>query len=495
MIKNKLLLLLALLMTAATGAWAQGLQVTQITKEMIASWEGVTGNVSLADLQALGFAEVSDDDAKAWTGAPASDDAYLFYGYTTDGKVKMAIFYDGNFVMSNSVVVGKYDAYNGIKNGLPHFITIASAAPKHLIEVSDGKDAKTMEQALPYTTTVGELYQAAYGQDLSDMFQLVSLQDIESTNTSAVSVGALDGASTPVTVNADGKATVVIKFDGGYTKGIFVNAVSPLYVTLNDGTENPTTWTASTDGTNFGALPIGGLKGDGSETVTLKYNGRLKVKGVKATSDAVPAEATVTTAPQATTGDIKAGSTTALVSGGVADGGTLMYAVTTENTKPTTTEGFSADVPTAEGRTAGTYYVWYYVKADDSHIDSEISATAVSVTVKAAVTTVTWDNPIKSFIGYIHDGESRSKDGVTVKALNGQVDDEDNRFMGFYGGNSFQFSTALGNFTKIEVTCSFGSVDNGNGWSSNVWTGSDSTVNFGTYFTPTKIVFTIEPTN
>ena len=60
-------------------------------------------------------------------------------------------------------------------------------------------------------------------------------------------------------------------------------------VTLNDGTENPTTWTASTDGTNFGALPIGGLKGDGSETVTLKYNGRLKVKSVTATTDAAPA--------------------------------------------------------------------------------------------------------------------------------------------------------------------------------------------------------------
>jgi len=37
------------------------------------------------------------------------------------------------------------------------------------------------------------------------------------------------------------------------------------------------------------ALPIGGLKGDGSETVTLQYTGRLKVKGVKAVSEAAPA--------------------------------------------------------------------------------------------------------------------------------------------------------------------------------------------------------------
>ena len=41
------------------------------------------------------------------------------------------------------------------------------------------------------------------------------------------------------------------------------------------------------------ALPIGGLKGDGKETVTLQYNGRLKVKSVTATSDEKPAEASV----------------------------------------------------------------------------------------------------------------------------------------------------------------------------------------------------------
>ncbi len=65
--------------------------------------------------------------------------------------------------------------------------------------------------------------------------------------------------------------------------------IDQYYLMLADGTQDADKWTASTDGTNFGALPIGGLKGDGSETVTLKYNGRLKVKGVKATSDEKPA--------------------------------------------------------------------------------------------------------------------------------------------------------------------------------------------------------------
>ena len=91
--------------------------------------------------------------------------------------------------------------------------------------------------------------------------------------------------------------------------------------------------------------------------------------------------AEVTTAPTATTGDIITGSTTALVTAGTASGGTMMYAVTTANTKPASTEGFSATVPTAESFAAGTYYVWFYAKADDSHTDSEISASGIAVTV------------------------------------------------------------------------------------------------------------------
>ena len=95
--------------------------------------------------------------------------------------------------------------------------------------------------------------------------------------------------------------------------------------------------------------------------------------------------ATVTAVPAATTGDIVAGTTTPLITAGEATDGTMMYAVTATNTKPASTEGFSATVPTAESiAVAGTYYVWYYVKGDDSHNDSEISAVAIPVTVQPA---------------------------------------------------------------------------------------------------------------
>ena len=85
-------------------------------------------------------------------------------------------------------------------------------------------------------------------------------------------------------------------------------------------------------------------------------------------------KATVTTAPTAKTG-VKAGENATIINAGVASGGTMMYALTTTNKKPTSTFLFGSTVPSAKNRAAGTYYVWYYVKADGS----------VSVTIQSAV--------------------------------------------------------------------------------------------------------------
>lgn len=91
--------------------------------------------------------------------------------------------------------------------------------------------------------------------------------------------------------------------------------------------------------------------------------------------------AKITTAPTATTGDIIAGIETPLVTAGEAEGGTIKYLVTSENTKPQINADFTETVPTALSCQAGTYYVWYYVEADEVHTDSELSATGIEVTV------------------------------------------------------------------------------------------------------------------
>ena len=75
------------------------------------------------------------------------------------------------------------------------------------------------------------------------------------------------------------------------TKGMKVgdDAATTYTVSLKDGVKDADKWTVKVGEGQAQALPIDGLKGDGSETVTLQYTGRLKVKGVKATSDAAAA--------------------------------------------------------------------------------------------------------------------------------------------------------------------------------------------------------------
>ncbi len=95
------------------------------------------------------------------------------------------------------------------------------------------------------------------------------------------------------------------------------------------------------------------------------------------------------TVPTANT-DSYAGTTTPLINAGstTEDGATMKYLVTATNEQPTSTDGFSTDVPTAQAITGpGTYYVWYYLDLA-SGADSDISALAVEVTVKAYAITM-----------------------------------------------------------------------------------------------------------
>ena len=59
------------------------------------------------------------------------------------------------------------------------------------------------------------------------------------------------------------------------------------------------------------------------------------------------------------------GSAQALITEGSVTGGTLYYAVTTDNTAPTDESLYTTSNPTATN--AGTYYVWYKVEGDGNH--------------------------------------------------------------------------------------------------------------------------------
>ena len=173
-------------------------------------------------------------------------------------------------------------------------------------------------------------------------------------------------------------------------------------VTPDDATDKTVKWTSSNESVATVADGVVTFVAAGTATITATApNGTDDTADDKTAECAVTvnaAAAKVTTAPTATAGDILDGSTTALVTAGAADGGTMMYQATTTNTKPTTTTGFSPTVPTAAPLAAGTYYVWYYAKADATHVDSEISASAVAVTVIAVATSLSLDKTMKVLV-------------------------------------------------------------------------------------------------
>ena len=241
----------------------------------------------------------------------------------------------------------------------------------------------------------------------------------------------------------------------GYNDGTFsscgtitiTSGVTKVTATMGDGA--PYSIGAGKYG-NCGTVTIGGVEGAITDS-PYTYD---------PTAQAKPA-ATVTTAPTGAA-VVGVGKETALVSGGVADGGTLMYAVTTTNTKPTSTAGFSDAVPTAKDITAsGKVYVWYYVKADDTHSDSEIAG-PVSVTL---VEEITWNSTNISDLRVMGTFESYAKEGVTLSANAEQNearwrDKGDPTTAGIQfeamesGGYTFTAPTGK-KFTKIEMTLTF----------------------------------------
>ncbi|SDG28004.1 hypothetical protein SAMN04487901_10251 [Prevotella communis] len=310
-----------------------------------------------------------------------------------------------------------------------------------------------------------------------------------------------------ITFDDDGKCEQSYDMDGVTSIEVYGYASSApagYTVSLKDGVKDADKWTVKVGEGQAQALPIGGLKGDGKETVTLQYTGRLKVKGVTATSDAAPAAkpaATVTTAPTGAA-IVGVGKSTELVSDGATDSGTLMYAVTTTNTKPASTVGFSDKVPTAQTITAsGKVYVWYYVKGDDTHSDSEIAATAIEVPVADIV----WD--ATNVFNSAHQFDDLSPwhtDPLNYEGITISFSGDDSMFVPYGGmgesmllcygeeGESFTFTAPSGKkFCKIEINDNSDVVfDEYGDWTSDeinhkiVWSGTAANaVTLGTVYT------------
>ena len=330
--KTRLLTLLVLLLTAATGAWAQtgminGLFSVSPTKRVYFSkgnlqydgtnwkfaenqWEVLgangTGATGTATNYPMDFFTWGNIDSPTYNGTTYYTENADLSGITDWGSrmgsgwytlSKDEWLYLFGMESSNTDKSGhaRYRKYFRAKvNGLPGIVLL----PDDLSGISDipaeSSRGTASNFAKTYTTDAWSAMESA-----GCVF--LPTAGFRKTDASVSHVG-WSGFYWESTAYDAGKAYTV-GFDNTFvdpagnfdrTFGFAVRLViDQYYLMLADGTQDADKWTASTDGTNFGALPIGGLKGDGSETVTLQYNGRLKVKSVKAKKKAAaPAEET-----------------------------------------------------------------------------------------------------------------------------------------------------------------------------------------------------------
>lgn len=156
-------------------------------------------------------------------------------------------------------------------------------------------------------------------------------------------------------------------------------SVSVSSVTDRNGSTTAT-MTAGTDYTVIGTESTSADVGTYTVTVTGKGN----YTGTKtATWTIDKTAASVTTAPTAKTLTYN-GSAQALVNAGTASGGTMYYCMTTTNVTPNVSNLTSTSIPTETN--AGTYYVWYYVKGDANHTDTDVLG-PVTVTIQKKTVT------------------------------------------------------------------------------------------------------------
>jgi hypothetical protein len=204
------------------------------------------------------------------------------------------------------------------------------------------------------------------------------------------------------TVNKNGTVTLTATVDPTFANSVVWTVTAGTgSAAFVSGETTAATVTAVVDHeTGQATATLKGLEA-GTVTVNVKAAGdaATTLNETAKTVTVLNVPATLTTAPTATSAASEAsyvlyGSSTALVTTGAASGGTMMYAVTTDNTQPAKS-AFSSTVPTASGREAGKYYVWYYVQGDDSHIDTDISSTSILVPV---VKSVEFNSPFSTWV-------------------------------------------------------------------------------------------------
>ena len=218
--KQKLFSILALLLMAATGAWAQ----SAFTAKEITSASQLTSTDDGAYVAACmpsDFLAVDADVAKAWTGAPKGS-AILIYAIDGD-KIKMATFLNG----SNKATTGATWSIATFKDQLPNGKFFYTApAPTYSVTLAEGTEDGDNWTISPTEAAEGATVTATYKGE----------KKVKSVK--AVKVDAAPAAVTPAAI------TVTIKQDDWGWESITKDGV-----TVSAGLIDPISGNLMSDGT------------------------------------------------------------------------------------------------------------------------------------------------------------------------------------------------------------------------------------------------------
>ncbi len=379
--------MLVLLMTAVTGAWATEKSINDIAVDDIIKHGDVITNTDYIQI--------------------SYDGHIIALGNWSDASGTVTVT-RGSIVNDNCVenAAGEYFLFNDSQTGLQGWYSIGKTLYGIPYNESGLKvTGKTWDSEWEFYTLTVELAPAsaepaASATETTVTFTASDLADGNSITKDGVTLTAYGQYGINMNgVNGPGEFTNSL--GGNFTK-IVVTADN---LPSGDGW-SAGTWNGSASSVSF----TGNIESWGSElsivctletpaaeeTVTLNHsaNNTWAIAEMPGYDVELEVEYFDITVPTANTADIYAGSTTPLINAGstTEEGATMKYLVTATNEQPTSTDGFSADVPTAEAITAqGTYYVWYYLDLESGD-DSDISALAVEVTVSAPAFAVTIDD-------------------------------------------------------------------------------------------------------
>ena len=300
---------------------------------------------------------------------PSAEDLFTNTEKDEVGQLMQAwVFTQGitqGYIEIKDSIAATVNGYSGNYDGQPHGIAVQVTNP------ASGATVKYKNKDGQYTLTECPTITNVADSPMTVEYQITASGYNPKTGSATVTLSPIDPTA-PQNLTAD-----------------YGQKLSD--VTLPEG------WSWADDSLSVGDVGENTFKANYT-SASANYNSVNNVD-VTVSVNAVPAELTVVPSANSL---VYNGNDQALITEGEAEGGKVVYA---PGTKTEPTDDFSETIPT--GKNAGTYYVWYKVKADDNHEDTEMNYVEASIAKRSVTLT-------SATASKVYDGKALKNDKVTV---------------------------------------------------------------------------------